>query len=200
VKLSGPNAAIDSPLTFGRWHGEIEQHVRDSGIPWVMLRPGPYMTNLLAFAEMIQHTGKVFAPAGSAEIAYVDPRDVAAAAAVTLVASGNEGRTYELTGPAAVTYEQIATDLSAATGTQIDYIDVPDDVARQGMLDAGLPVLIADFIVGVFAMFRTGAMTRTTDTVRTLTGREAGTFAQFARDYASAFGAREDVLAAPGRS
>jgi uncharacterized protein YbjT (DUF2867 family) len=196
VKLSGPGAAIDSPLTFGRWHGEIEQHLHDSGIPSVTLRPGPYMTNLLAFAEMIQHTGKVFAPAGSAEIVYVDPRDVAAAAAVTLAVPGHEGSTYVLTGPAAVTYEQIATDLSAATGKQIDYVDVPDDVARQGMLEAGMPALIADFIVGVFALFRTGAMSRTTRTVRTLTGREAGTFAQFARDHAAAFGAREDALAA----
>ena len=135
---------------------------------------------------MIQHTGKVFAPAGSAEIVYVDPRDVAAAAAVTLAVSGHEGRTYVLTGPAAVTYEQIATDLSAATGRQIDYVDVPDDVARQGMLEAGMPATDRRLHRRCVRPVPHGSMSRTTGTVRTLTGREAGTFAQFARDHAAA--------------
>ena len=200
VKLSGPGAVVDSPLTFGRWHGEIEEHLRGSGVPWVLLRPGPFMTNLLAFADTIRQTGKLFAPAGSAEIAYVDPRDVAASAAATLTTSGHEGRSYVLTGPAAVTYEEIAGALSAATGGAIDYVDVPPDVARQGMLDAGLPPMIADSIVEVFALFRAGGMARTTGTVRALTGREPGTFAQFARDHAALFGAREDALSAPASS
>ena len=191
VKLSGPGAVVDSPLTFGRWHGEIEEHLRGSGVPWVLLRPGPFMTNLLAFADTIQQTGKLFAPAGSAEIAYVDPRDVAASAAATLTTSGHEGRSYVLTGPAAVTYEEIAGALSAATGGAIDYVDVPPDVARQGMLDAGLPPMIADSIVEVFALFRAGGMAHTTGTVRALTGREPGTFAQFARDHAALFRPRE---------
>ena len=66
------------------------------------------------------------------------------------------------------------------------------------MLDAGLPPMIADSIVEVFALFRAGGMTRTTGTVRALTGREPGTFAQFARDHAALFGAREDALSGAG--
>ena len=200
VKLSGPGAVVDSPLLFGRWHDEIEHHLVGSGVPWVMLRPGPFMTNLLPFAAMIQQTGKLFAPAGSAKIAYVDPRDVASAAAATLATAGHEGRTYVLTGPEAIAYEQIARDLSEAIGGMIDYVDVPDDVARQGMLDTGMPDVIADSIVGVFGLFRAGRMARTTETVRTLTGRKAATFAQFAGDHAALFGAREDALAAARRS
>src|SRR6185436_21139331 len=54
VKLSGPRAQVDSPLVFERWHGEIERHLMDSGVPWVMLRPSAYMTNVLAFADGIK--------------------------------------------------------------------------------------------------------------------------------------------------
>ena len=41
VKLSGPARRVDSPLMFERWHGEIERHLRGSGVPSVVLRPGP---------------------------------------------------------------------------------------------------------------------------------------------------------------
>ena len=194
VKLSGPRASLDSPLNFERWHGEIERHLLRSGLPSVRLRPSAYMTNLLAFAGTITQMGKLFAPAGTAEIAYVDPRDVAAAAAAALTADGHEGRTYALTGPAAVTYAQIAQALSDAAGRRIDYVDVPGDAARQAMLEAGLPAMVADAIVDVYASYRAGSMTRTTDGVRALTGREPGTFARFARDHGALFGAGEVVL------
>jgi uncharacterized protein YbjT (DUF2867 family) len=189
VKLSGPRAAADSPLLFERWHGEIERRLLGSGLPSVMLRPSAYMTNLLAYAEAIAQPGKLFAPAGAAEIAYVDPRDVAAAAAAALVTAGHEGNAYPLTGPEAITYERIAQELSAATGRGIEYVDVPGKSAREAMLQSGLPAMMADVVVDVFASYRAGSQASTTDGVRALTGREPGTFAQFARDHATLFGA-----------
>jgi uncharacterized protein YbjT (DUF2867 family) len=199
VKLSGPRPAVDSPLLFERWHATIEHHLLRSGLPWVLLRPSAYMTNLLAFAETIAQTGKVFAPAGSAEIAYVDPRDVAAAAAAALVNDGHVGGTYTLTGPEAITYDRIAQQLSAASGRTIEYVDVPDEAARHAMREAGLPAMMAEAIVDVFGSYRAGSQSRTTDGVRALTGREPRTFAQFARDHAPLFGADAIANGAPAR-
>lgn len=195
VKLSGPRAAVDSPLLFERWHGEIEDHLIRSGLPSVLLHPSAYMTNLLANAETIKGIGRLFAPAGTAEITYVDPRDVAAAAAAALAEDGHDGETHTLTGPEAITYERIARELSAATGRSVEYVDVPDEAARQSMRDAGLPAMMADTIADVFASQRAGSMARTTDGVRALTGREPRTFARFARDHAALFGALEPRLA-----
>jgi uncharacterized protein YbjT (DUF2867 family) len=197
VKLSGPGAAVDSALLFERWHGEIERHLLQSGVAYVLLRPSAYMTNLLAYAETIKHTGKLFAPAGAAQITYVDPRDVAAVAAVALATDGHAGRTYHLTGPEAISYARIARDLSTATGRQIEYFNVPDEAARQAMIEAGLPSMVAEAIVAVFASQRAGSQARVTDAVRALTGRERRSFAEFARDYAAVFGATA-VYAEPG--
>jgi uncharacterized protein YbjT (DUF2867 family) len=191
VKLSGPNADVDSPLIFERWHGQIEEHLRASGLPAVLLRPRTYMTNLLAYAPTIAATNMVFAPAGAAAISFVDPRDVADAAAAALVEDGHAGQTYTLTGPEAMTFERVAEDLSAVLGRRIGYVDVPDDAARHGMIEAGLPPMMADAIVDIFRSQRGGSMTDTTDTLRTLIGRDAGTFARFAQDHAAAF--RPDV-------
>jgi uncharacterized protein YbjT (DUF2867 family) len=189
VKLSAASAAVDSPLLFPRWQGEIERHLAASGVPSVLIRPSSLMTNLLMSADAIRHTGRLFAPAGGARITMIHPRDVAAVAAVALAEDGHEGRTYEPTGPAAITYDDIARDLSDATGHTIEFVDVSDEAARQGMLESGLPPEIAEFLVRLFAALRDGIVSQTTDTVRTLTGRDPAPFAEFARERAEAFGA-----------
>jgi len=195
VKLSGPDASAGSPLIFERWHAAIEQHLDASGLPRVLLRPRTYMTNLLAYARTVAQTGMIFAPAGTAAISFVDPRDVAEAAAECLIGAGHDGRTYTLTGPEAVTFEGVARELSAATGRAVTYVGVSDEDARQAMIADGLPPMLADAIVAIFAAQRSGSMATTTDAVRNLTGREPRTIAQFAEDFAGIFA----PAAAPAR-
>jgi uncharacterized protein YbjT (DUF2867 family) len=188
VKLSASGAEAGSPLAFWDWHGRIERHLARSGVAAVVLRPANYMTNLLASAEAIAHTGQLFAPAGGARVAMIDPRDVGAVAAVTLAEDGHDGQSHVLTGPVALSYDEIAGALSNATGRAVEFIDVPDEAARAGMLEAGLPELVADFLVGLFGALRAGAHAVPTDTVRAVIGSEPRSLAEFAGDHAGAFG------------
>lgn len=188
VKLSAAIAEPGSPLEFGDWHGRIERHLATSGVPAVILRPSFFMSNLLASAGQIAVDGKLRAPAGAAEIAMIDPSDVAAAAAVVLTEDGHLGRTYPLTGPAALGYRQIADQLSAATGRAVEFVDLPDDAARRGLLDAGMPDWLAEHLITLFGILREGPAEPVSRAVRDLTGREPTSFAQFARDHAEAFG------------
>src|SRR5919109_75343 len=73
-----------SPLPPFDWHGQIEQHLRRSAVPAVILQANFYMTNVLMSAERIREHGKLFAPADEGKISMIDPRDVAAVAAVVL--------------------------------------------------------------------------------------------------------------------
>jgi uncharacterized protein YbjT (DUF2867 family) len=188
VKLSTLGAQVGLPLPPFDWHGRIEQHLRRSAVSAVILRSSFYMSNLIASAEAIRHTGKLFAPADGARIAMIDPRDVAVVAAVVLTTDGHEGQTYELTGPEAITYDEIAEELFAATGRPIEFVDVPDEAARQAFIEAGMPDWLVEHLIGAFRMFREGALEQTTDIVRALTGREPRSFAEFARDHARLFG------------
>jgi uncharacterized protein YbjT (DUF2867 family) len=194
VKLSYSVAAVDSPLLFPRWHGLIERHLERSGVPSVLICPGFLMSTLLMSAETIRQTGRLYAAAGRARIAMVHPADVAAAAAVALTEDGHEGARYVLNGPSAITYEEVAAHLSEATGRPIEFVDLPDDVAHQAILEAGTPPAVADFLVRLFKALRQGLDETTSDTVRRLTGAEPRGFAEFARDYAAAFGAAERAL------
>lgn len=188
VKLSAIGAEVGSPLAFWDAHGRIEQHLRASGLPATILHPGFYMTNVLGSAEAIKHTGKLFASADGARIAMIDSRDVGTAAAIALTEDGHNGKTYTLTGPEAITYYEVAGHLSEATGRRLDFVDVPDEAARQGMVEAGTPEWFADNLVTLFGFLRQGAAAQTTDTVWALTGNKPRSFGDFARDNAILFG------------
>jgi uncharacterized protein YbjT (DUF2867 family) len=185
VKLSALGAEVGSPVAFWDWHARIEEHLQSSGIPFVILRPSFSMSNLLASAEAVQYTGKLFVPAGEVGISMVHPQDVAAAASVGLI--GHEEETYTLTGPEAITFEGVADHLSKAVGREIEYLNVPDEAALQGMIEQGLPEFVAAQIVAVFGVLRGGGQERTTGTVQSLTGREPRGFAEFAREHARLF-------------
>lgn len=193
VKLSALGAEIGSPIAFWDWHGRIEEHLRASGVRFVVLRPTFNMTNLIGSAEAVRHTGSLFAPADGARVAMIDPRDIAAVAAIALAEDTHDGKTCTLTGPEAITFERVTEELSAVAGRRVEFVAVPDEAARQGMIEQGMPEFVAGQIVAVFGFLRRGAQDRTTDTVRALTGREPRGFAEFARDRAGLFGHFQEV-------
>ena len=107
------------------------------------------------------------------------------------------GETYRLTGPEAITFARVADALSAAAGRTITYVSVGDDEAQQAMTAAGIPPMVADAIVAIFADQRTGSMAGTTPALRELIGREPRTIADFARDHAGMFRAAVPATGAP---
>jgi uncharacterized protein YbjT (DUF2867 family) len=187
VNLSALGAQIGSPVAFWDWHARIEDHLRASSISSVILRPTFSMANLLGSAEAIKYSGKLFVQAGDAGISMIHPQDVAAVAAIALIGDAHEGNTYTLTGPEAITFGQVAGRLRQALGREIEYLDVPDEAALQGMTEQGLPEFVAAQIVAVFGFLRGGAQEQTTDTVRVLTGHDPHSFADFANEHARVF-------------
>jgi uncharacterized protein YbjT (DUF2867 family) len=187
VKLSALGSGIGSPVAFWDWHARIENHLRASGVPFVVLRPTFSMANLFASAEAVRYTGKLFVPAGDAGIAMIHPQDVAAVATVALLEDGHEGKLYTLTGPEAITFGQVAGYLWEALGRKVEYLNVPDEAALQGMVEQGVPEFVAGQIVTVFGFLRDGAQEQTTGTVLTLTGQDPSGFAEFASEHASLF-------------
>lgn len=187
VKMSTIAADVRSDGRFAAWQGQCEEPLRASGIPAVILRSGYHMTNVLAFAESIRTTGKIFAPAGDAEIAMIDRRDLAAVAALTLTEDEHDGRTYHLTGPEAITYHHVAAQLSDVLGKQVEYVDVPEEAALDATLRAGLPDWLAHGVVEVHRQIRRGIAAKTSDVARVLLGRDPHAFRDFAHDVQAAF-------------
>jgi uncharacterized protein YbjT (DUF2867 family) len=187
VKVSTAGADPDSPLPPLAWHGRCETHLRRAGVPAVVLRSSFHMTNLLMAAEPVRHERRLVAPAGDGAIAMIDPRDTGSVAAVVLTEDAHAGRTYELTGPAAITYAEVAAELSRALDTPVEYVDAPPEAMRAGLEAAGLPAWLVTHLDRAFALVRGGALGARTDEVRALTGRPPRGIADFVRDHAAAF-------------
>jgi ketosteroid isomerase-like protein len=156
-----------------------------------VLRANFFMTNLIVSADPVRGAGTLPAPAGGGAVAMIDPRDVAAAAAAVLADPHAVAGRYELTGPAAVTYGDVARILSQATGRPIHYVDLPEQAATDAFTDSRLPDWLVTHLTGAFRLIREGGLGTTTDTIVTLTGRPPRSLATFAADHAGAFAPTE---------
>src|SRR2546422_6607199 len=112
VKLSAIGIDDETQPTAIKSHGANERHIRESGVAFTFLRPNSFMQNFITYFP--PRNGAIYLPWGNGKASFVDARDIAAVAAETLTASGHEGKTYTLTGPAALGIADVAKILSNA--------------------------------------------------------------------------------------
>ncbi|MEX0789400.1 MAG: NmrA family NAD(P)-binding protein, partial [Actinomycetota bacterium] len=120
VYLSFLAAAPDATFTLARQHFATEEHIRATGIPFTFLRSSLYLDYMpfLASAE-----GVIAGPAGSGRFAPVARDDIADTVFNVLTTGGHDGRTYDNTGGATVSMEEVAEELSKVAGRQVRYVD-----------------------------------------------------------------------------
>jgi uncharacterized protein YbjT (DUF2867 family) len=191
VALSVLGSSPDASVAFGRWHGEIDRHLAESGLPHTLLLPSGFMQNFLASAQYVADQGVLYGMTGATRVSYIDTRDVAAVAAQVLTSPGHQGKAYALTGPEALSGDEVAERLSAATGHQVGSVDVPADTFGQALAGAGLPGWLVERLVELNIMMAAGHAAGVTDEVATLIGRQPRTFAQFAAEHRAIFGGQQ---------
>jgi uncharacterized protein YbjT (DUF2867 family) len=146
--------------------------------------PEPLHAGLLNFAPSIKEKSAFFAAAGEACISAVDVRDLADVAAAALTGSQHDNKSYSLTGPEALTFGEMAKQLSVALGRTITFVDVPPEAMRGALASLGFPAWQADGLLEEFAMYRRGEAAGVESGVLEALGRGPRSFAEFARDYA----------------
>lgn len=188
VRVSGAGARAGAPVSLSRWHAATDKRLEESGLAFTLLRPSYFMQNLLMFASTIAGQGAFSIPAGAAAVAAIDARDVAAvAAAVLLAPAAHENRAYELTGSAALRFDEMAEQISATSGRAVRYVPAEPQAAGAAMRAAGLPDWLVDGMLELYASFREGAGARVTADVHKVLGRAPLAFDTFAQDYANVF-------------
>ncbi|WP_090943922.1 SDR family oxidoreductase [Nonomuraea jiangxiensis] len=189
VRLSVVGAAHDAPNRSGRLHALSDRETEACGMRWTILRPHWFMQNLLNEAGDIAATGTFSLNMGSARIGMIDVRDIAECAARVLLdgPERHHGRTYTLTGPRSMSFDEVAGQLSLTLGRSITYLPVSDDAKRKTLLGYGVPVWIVDMLEEYAQAYGPGWGDFTTDTVAGLLGRPPHDLAGFLRDHAAAF-------------
>jgi uncharacterized protein YbjT (DUF2867 family) len=178
VRSSILGADPDSPATFIRDHGQCDAYLQQSGVPHAIVRPNLFQQNVPENTiPSIDENGSFYVNAGEARISMVDARDVGAVAAA-LLTQGDPGREiYEVTGPDALSYADVAAKLSSSLGRPVSYVEVPDDAVRQTLLGFGLDAWTVNALVELYQDYkRSGAdgyAAEVTSTVEDLTGSPA---------------------------
>ncbi len=117
VLVSVLGAAAGSALDLFRAKHAAEQHLRDSGTPWTIVRAGPFLQTWLAVLEQTaRKSGRpVIFGRGEQPIGFVSATDVAAAVSSAAVDTALRGQVFELAGEP-ITMVELASALQAARG------------------------------------------------------------------------------------
>ena len=182
VKLS---SLAQPGIALSKWHSEMESAITSSNIPFTFLRPNGFMQNFVnAMAETIKSDNAFYLNAGDGKVSFVDTRDIASVAVAALITSGHEGQSYTITGAQALSHAESASILSQVLGRTINYVDVPEDVVRQGMQGAGMPEPTVNALLELYASYKAGQSATVSPVVEQVTGKQPISFEQFAKDYA----------------
>lgn len=177
--------ANEEGYTFAKVHRAVEKAIESSGIAWTFLRPNGFMQNIENYmSETIKANGEFYSAAGSAKISHIDARDVAVVAVKALTGSGHEGKAYTLSGPEALTYDDMAIELTKVVMRPVRHVNLSPSDLKNGMLSMNLPEEYADWLVDLDRYFREGHASSVTNDVRKITGLDPIRFEQHVRDYA----------------
>ncbi len=187
VKISAVIADAGSKVHLADWHGRVENHIKESGLDYVILRPHSFMQNMLMHLTTIKGQDTIYESMGETKIPMVDTRDVAKASYQCLRSDDFNGGTYVITGPAPISYEDVASALSDATGRHIKYVKIPSDAHNQAMKSAGLPEWLADDLTLMSANWADKEIHEVDPSFENITKEKQNDITVFANDYASFF-------------
>ncbi|MGE5307462.1 MAG: NmrA family NAD(P)-binding protein [Deltaproteobacteria bacterium] len=190
IRSSLIDAHPDSPYFLFNIHGRIDQIVRDSGLRYSIVHPNAFMQNFVAYyADAICNDNAFyFSQDRKAQVSYVDVRDIAAVDAEILSDPiPHDGIEYTVTGPEALTCDDIAAALSQAAGRDIEYIPLDREQYAASLQKIGMNEWSIKAFLSLDDHTNDNRQSVVTDDVRRLTHRAPIDFRKFASDYARAW-------------
>jgi NAD(P)H dehydrogenase (quinone) len=170
VYTSLPNAHPTEGPSIPDDHFWTEVALFESGLNWTILRNNLYTEVILRFAPFALKTGKLVSATQSQGRSYVSREDCARTAATALLDATGKA-IYDVTGPASITHDEIASILSRLSGRSIQHVDVKPDEVEKGLLAAGIPQFAARSVRELDEETSRGYQAIVTSTVTNLTGR-----------------------------
>ena len=175
------NETETSPIHFvASTHLLTERLLQSSGLKYTILKHGIYTEMIPIFiGDRVLETGVIFQPAGEGKTAFILRSDLAEAGVAVLTGQGHENRSYELTGPAAVSFEEIAAKISAVTGKNVSYVSPAPEVFTAELTKAGVPAEYIGLFAGFSGATKEGEFASISTDLEKLTGRKGGSVEAF---------------------
>jgi uncharacterized protein YbjT (DUF2867 family) len=189
IVLNSAMGAGDYGKSFPSWHRQVENKLNATKMARCILRPNSFTQNVVTYlAPSIREQGAFYgAMGGDARTSYVDVRDIATIAAKALQGGAHDGKVYELNGPEALTYQEVAEKISRQTGTVARYVDIPAEAQRRAMLEQGMPEWQVTALLELQEYYTGGQGGSLDGVLEELLGRPARTMDQFLKESAAEF-------------
>ena len=176
-------------MLSGRGESEAqacERIVQESGVEWTIVRASWFYQNFSegAFVDMVK-AGQIMLPAGDTQEPFVDVDDIAEVAVAALTEPGHAEKIYEVTGPRLMTFAEIASELSKASGREIAYVQIPHEAFISGLSDSGAPKEVIWLLDYLFSTVLDGRNAYLTDGIERALGRSPKDFSNYAREVAA---------------
>jgi NAD(P)H dehydrogenase (quinone) len=169
--------ADTSELLVAPDHVATEKDLAASGIPFVILRNGPYHENCTVSLRSAVEHGAVIGSSGEGRISAAARADFAEAAAVVLTTPGHAGKIYELGGDVAFTMAEFAEEVAKQAGKKIAYNNLPEKTYQDILERFGLPAQLANLVADSDAKASEGELYTDSRELSSLIGRPTTTLA-----------------------
>jgi uncharacterized protein YbjT (DUF2867 family) len=176
-------------LLSGRGEPEAqacEEIVQSYDIDWTCVRSSFFAQNFSEdFVLDPVRSGTVALPVDGTPEAFIDVDDIADVVVAALTEPGHERKLYEVTGPRLMTFDEAVGEISEASGRDVRYVPISGEAYHEALLEAGLPVDLADFLSDLFATIFDGRNEYVADGVQQALGRPPRDFTEYARKAAA---------------
>ena len=172
VRSTAAGADSQGQIQMARWAGASEDLIKASGLNYTILRPHSFLQNFINFhSHTIREQGNFYLPIGDASFAMLDINDLGELAALALSSEEHYGKTYELSG-LTYTNQALAETLSKVLNKTINYVDVPEDMAKQSMLSNHLPEWLVNAMMELNYIIKQGWTATYSEDFKNITGKE----------------------------
>ncbi|MCK6580009.1 MAG: SDR family oxidoreductase [Anaerolineae bacterium] len=162
---------VDTPVTLAPDHAGTEAALEASPLGWTVLRNSIYAEGLVDAVRRAAESGIWASAVGAGRCAYVTREDCAQAAAAALAGSFERRRTLDITGPAALSGEDLARIAGSLSGKPVQFTPLPASVLLGYMVGAGLPQPFAELLASFDDGIAQGRFSSVSTAVADLTGR-----------------------------
>jgi NAD(P)H dehydrogenase (quinone) len=164
--------AETSPMKLAEEHVMTESYLKESDVPYVILRNGWYSENFTDALGAVVQYGVVMGASGEGRIAAAARKDYAEAAAQVLLSDGQVvGQTYELAGDQSFTIQEYADEVARQTDKPIAYQPMDEKEYKDFLTNVGLPEGFARLLADADIQAREGWLFDDSSTLSKLIGR-----------------------------
>jgi uncharacterized protein YbjT (DUF2867 family) len=187
VYLSSLESVPESKNPITQNHVAAENHIRESGMNWTIMRPTFFMQNFETYAPRIREARQIVMPVGNGTVSATDLRDVGEVIRDVLTRPGHENKSYDLTGPELLSFAEIAERFSKVLRAPVEFIDQPMGEFAELLQTLGLSEWRVDAVCKELEAIGAGVVDHTTDTVEEILGRPPISLEQYIIDHLSLF-------------